>query len=81
MSPQLNVISKFLEPVILTISIETTRKLKYKSYFGHDGISSNILKHSITIIAVPITHIITRSIAISCPIEPNMLKLAILSLP
>ena len=53
----------FLEPVIPSTIIETTRKLKSKSSFGHDGISSKMLKHFINIIAVPITHIMNRSIA------------------
>jgi len=43
--------SMFLEPVIPSTIIETTHKLKSKSSFGHDGISSEILKHSINIIA------------------------------
>ena len=45
--------SMFLESVTPSTIIETTQKLKYKYSFGHDGISSKILKHSINIIAVP----------------------------
>ena len=63
-----------LEPVIPSTIIETTLKLKSKSSFGHDGISSKILKHSINIIAVPITHTINRSLA-TC-LVPYKLKLA-----
>ena len=79
MSPQLNVISnitcqtQFLEPVIPSTIIETTRKPKSKSSFGHDGISSKIPKHYINIIAVPITHIINRSLATG--LVPGKLKL------
>jgi len=64
----------FLEPVTPSTIIETTQKLKSKSSFGHDGISSKILKHSIYIIAVPITHIINRYFANS--LVPGKLKLA-----
>ena len=61
----------FLEPVIPSTITKTTRKLKYKSSFGHDGISSKILKHYINVIAVPITHIINRA-----RLAPDKLKLA-----
>ena len=66
--------SMFLEPIIQSTIIETTQKPKCN--FGHDGISSKILKHSINIIAVPITHIINRSLATGS--VPGKLKLAII---
>ena len=66
--------SMFLKLVIPSTIIETTRKLKSKSSFGHDGISSKILKHLINIIAVPITHIINRYLATG--LVPGKLKLA-----
>ena len=66
--------SMFLEPVIPDTIIETTHKLKSKSSFGHDGISSKILKLSINIIAVPITHIINLSLTTG--FIPGKLKIA-----
>ena len=54
--------------------IKTTRKRKSKFGFSHDEISSKILKHFINIIAVPITHIINRSLPTG--LVPGKLKLA-----
>ena len=64
----------FLEPVTPSTIIESIRKLKSKSTFGHDGISSKILKHYINIIAMHITHII--NISLTTGLVPGKLKLA-----
>jgi len=66
--------SMLLEPVLPSTIIETTRNLKSKSSLGHEKISSKILKRSVNIIAVSITHIINRSLATG--LVPGKLKLA-----
>ena len=55
--------SIFIEPIITATTVETTRKLKTKSCSGHDEISAILLEDSINYVAVPITHIIHRSLA------------------
>ena len=66
--------SIFIEPIITatTVAVETTRKLKTKSSSGHDEISTKLLKYSINYVAVPITHIINRSLATG--LVPGKLK-------
>ena len=54
--------------------LKTAVKLKNKSSHGHDGISTKLLKESISIIINPITHIINRSF--DTGIVPHDMKMA-----
>ena len=66
--------SMFLEPVTTSDVLKTAVKLKNKSSHGHDGISTKLLKESISIIINPITHIINRSF--DTGIVPHDMKMA-----
>jgi hypothetical protein len=66
--------SMFLEPVSTSTVITTSRKLKSKSSSGHDGISTKLLKETIDVINIPITHIINRSFETG--IVPSGMKIA-----
>ena len=46
--PQPELRSIFLEPVTSSDVLNAARKLKSKSSYGHDGISSNYLKNQLT---------------------------------
>jgi len=53
--------SMFIEPVTPTEVLNIANKLKSKSSYGHDNISSKLLKETILYIIKPITHIINIS--------------------
>ena len=53
--------SEPITPVTPSDVLKTAVKLKNKTSHGHDGISTKLLKESISIIINPITHIINRS--------------------
>ena len=64
----------FLEPVEPSHISEIVNKLKPKTSCGHDQISSKMIKDTIQNIAIPLSHIINRSL--STGIVPNQLKIA-----
>ena len=64
----------FLEPVEPSNIFEIVNKLKPKTSCGHDQISSKMIKDTIQNIAIPLSHIINRSL--STGIVPNQLKIA-----
>ena len=66
--------SMFLEPVEPSHIFEIVNKLKPKTSCGHDQISSKMIKDTIKNIAIPLSHIINRSL--STGIVPNQLKIA-----
>ena len=72
--PQPELRSIFLEPVSSSDVLNAARKLKSKSSYGHDGISSNLLKESINNIINPITNIINKSF--ECGVVPDEMKIA-----
>jgi len=66
--------SMFLEPVLPSTVIETINKLKTKSSFGHDGISTKLIKATIINIVHPLTYIINKSF--ESGIVPKDMKIA-----
>ena len=66
--------SMFLEPIEESHILEVVKKLRPKTSFGHDEISSKIIKETINNIIQPITHIVNRSFVMG--IVPNQLKIA-----
>jgi hypothetical protein len=66
--------SIFLEPVDSSKILEIVRNLKPKTSFGHDEISTKIIKESILNILMPLTHII--NISLNQGIVPKQLKTA-----
>ena len=64
----------FLEPVEPSHIFEIVNQLKPKTSCGHDQISSKMIKDTIQNIAIPLSHIINRSL--STGIVPNQLKIA-----
>ena len=48
----------FIDPVVPCDITNTAHKLKSKSSFGHDEISTKLLKQTINNITLPITHIV-----------------------
>lgn len=66
--------SIFIDPVAPSDITNTVRKLKSKSSFGHDEISTKLLKETINNIAIPITYILNRSFSIG--IVPDKMKIA-----
>ena len=66
--------SMFIEPVTPTEVLNIANKLKSKSSYGHDNISSKLLKETILYIIKPITHTINRSF--DTGIVPSALKVA-----
>ena len=55
----------FIDSVTPSVVINTVNKLKSKSSYGHDEISTKLLNETIKNITTPITRIMSRSI-ISC---------------
>ena len=72
--PRPNIHSMFLEPVAPSDVISATQQLKPKLSQGYDGISTKLLKETISYILQPITHIINRSF--DTGIVPQDLKIA-----
>ena len=66
--------SIYIEPVSPSDVLSIAKKLKPKSSYGHDHISTKLLKESIEIIVDPITHIINRSFETG--IVPDNMKTA-----
>jgi hypothetical protein len=66
--------SMVLENVDLNHITKVTKQLKPKSSYGHDQISTKLLKESINNIGEPITYIINRSL--STGIVPDKMKIA-----
>ena len=66
--------SMFIEPVLLSEVLLIANKLKPKLSYGHDDISTKLLKQTIYNIILPITHIINRSF--DTDIVPNEMKIA-----
>ncbi len=66
--------SIFLETVSPPDVLKAACKLKPKSSFGHDNISSKLLKDTIINVIEPFTHIINRSI--DTGIVPKLMKIA-----
>ena len=66
--------SMYLEPVLPSEIIEILAKLKPKASYGHDEISTKLIKDSIQYIIEPLTHIINRSFETG--IVPTPLKIA-----
>lgn len=66
--------SMFLEPIEESDILNVVKKLKPKTSFGHDGISTKIMKESIINILQPITHII--NISLDTGVVPSQLKMA-----
>ena len=66
--------SIFLEPVSPSDVVNITHKLKSKTSFGHDCISTKLLKATIHVITIPLTHIINRSFETG--IVPKDMKIA-----
>ena len=64
----------FLEPVEPSHIFEIVNKLKPKTSCGHNQISSKMIKDTNQNIAIPLSHIINRSL--STGIVPNQLKIA-----
>lgn len=60
--PPSNPNSIFITPVTSQDIINIVRKLKPKTSFGHDNISTKLLKSAIPSIITPLTHIINRSL-------------------
>ena len=71
-NPTLN--SIFIEPVTEDQVLHAATKLKPKSSYGHDQISSKLLKVTLPIIIKPITHIINTSLTTG--IVPKSMKTA-----
>jgi len=72
--PRRNMRSMFLDPVVPSDVLLTTYNLKPKLSQGYDGISTKLLKETISNILQPITHIINRSFVTG--IVPQDLKIA-----
>ena len=72
--PSPNVHSMFLEPVMPSDILSVCHKLKPKSSCGNDGISTKLLRETISYIVQPITHIINRSF--DTGIVPQEMKIA-----
>ena len=72
--PNRNAQSIFLSPVIPADILDITRKLKPKTSYGEDGISTKLLKMTIDLITVPFTHI--ANLIFQTGIFPNDLKRA-----
>ena len=70
--PQLH--SILLEQVSSHDISSAIKKLKPKTSFGHDGISTKIMKETIENILEPITHVINQSI--SKGVVPDLMKVA-----
>ncbi len=66
--------SFFLGPVAPSDIINTTKKLKPKSSYGHDLISNKLLKETIECITEPLTHIINQSFLTG--VVPRQMKVA-----
>ena len=66
--------SMFIDPVVPCDITNTAHKLKSKSSFGHDEISTKLLKQTINNITLPITHIVNRSFITG--IVPDQMKIA-----
>ena len=66
--------SIFIDPVVPSDITNTAHKLKSKSSFGHDEISTKLLKQTINNITLPITHIVNRSFITG--IVPDQMKIA-----
>ena len=66
--------SMFIDPVVPCDITNTAHKLKSKSSFGHDEISTKLLKKTINNITLPITHIVNRSFITG--IVPDQMKIA-----
>ena len=66
--------SIFIDPVVPSDITNTAHKLKSKSSFGHDEISTKLLKQTINNITLPITHMINRSFITG--IVPDQMKIA-----
>ena len=64
----------FIDPVVPCDITNTAHKLKSKSSFGHDEISTKLLKQTINNITLPITHIVNRSFITG--IVPDQMKVA-----
>ena len=64
----------FIDPVVPCDITNTAHKLKSKSSFGHDEISTKLLKQTINNITLPITHIVDRSFITG--IVPDQMKVA-----
>jgi hypothetical protein len=72
--PRSKMHSMFLEPVSPSDVLLTANKLKSKTSHGYDGISTKLLKDTISIVIQPTTHIINRSF--DTGIVPQELKTA-----
>ena len=66
--------SMFLEPVESSHISEIVNKLKPKTSFGHDEISTKMIKATLNNILQPFTHIVNRSLATG--IVPDQMKIA-----
>ena len=66
--------SMFIDPVVPCDITNTAHKLKSNSSFGHDEISTKLLKQTINNITLPITHIVNRSFITG--IVPDQMKIA-----
>jgi len=67
--------SMFIEPVLPSDVLSITNKLKPKLSYGHDDISTKLLKQTIDNIVQPITHIINRSFETGIvPLEMKIAK-------
>ena len=66
--------SMFIDPVTSSDVTYTVTKLKSKMSYGHDEISTKLLKQTITNIIDPITHIMNRSFITG--IVPDQMKIA-----
>ena len=64
--------SIFINPVVPSDITNTAHKLK--SSFGHDEISTKLLKQTINHITLPITHVVNRSFITG--IVPDQMKIA-----
>lgn len=71
---QSKVNSMFVEPVTQLEILKIVNKIKPKTSYGHDEISTKLIKDVIFNIIVPLTHIINRSI--HSGICPDDLKIA-----
>ena len=68
--------SMFLEPVTPSDVLKTAVKLKNKTSHGHHGISTKLLKESISIIINPITHITNTCRSFDTGIVPHDMNMA-----
>ena len=72
--PNHNAKSIFLDPVIPADILDITNKLKPKTSYGADGISTKLLMKTIDTIIFPITHIV--NLTFETGIFPTDLKCA-----